>query len=111
MSSPRVLLRRAPAVAIVAVLIVVGFLLIRPRAPAGPSGPVTCDEAVANVAKLRTVHWESIDRDGWRTELWAANPDRLRVECPDGTYRIYNGPDLWVVAPKGNRAVHKRSPH
>lgn len=42
-------------------------------------------------------------------QAYAKRPNKLRIDHSDGTYEISNGPTLWVVDPKANKAVSKPS--
>jgi hypothetical protein len=46
-----------------------------------------------------------IDRDGQSGKAWVARPGRLRIEHPDGTYRIVRGSQQWLVDERANRAT------
>jgi hypothetical protein len=46
-----------------------------------------------------------IDRDGQSGKAWVARPGRLRIEHPDGTYRIVHGSQQWSIDQRANRAT------
>ncbi|MCL4202229.1 MAG: hypothetical protein KJ000_07025 [Pirellulaceae bacterium] len=46
-----------------------------------------------------------IDRDGQSAKAWVAQPGRLRIEQPDGTYRIVRDQQQWSIDERANRAT------
>jgi hypothetical protein len=46
-----------------------------------------------------------IDRDGQSGKAWVAQPGRLRIEHPDGTYRIVRDQRQWSIDERANRAT------
>ena len=69
---------------------------------------VAFSEVLKKMASVQTLH-ATMTRNGITSEIWAKRPNKLRMHHVNGTYEIGNGPTLWVVYPKDNKAVQKPS--
>jgi len=65
-------------------------------------------KVLEKVARADTVHLE-ITRGGKASEAWAGQPNRFRLNNPDGTYKIARGGRLWSVDEQANRATSRAS--
>jgi len=57
---------------------------------------------------VQTLH-ARVTVQGRTGEVWAKRPNMLRIKYDDGRYEISNGPTLWIVNEKANRATKKLS--
>jgi len=53
---------------------------------------------------VQTLHARLIT-NGKESEVWAKRPNMLRFDYTDGKYEISNGPTIWVVDVKNNKAT------
>lgn len=65
-------------------------------------------EVLENLARVQTLHARLIT-NGKEAEVWAKRPNMLRFDYTDGKYEISNGPTIWVVDVKNNKATQKPS--
>ena len=65
-------------------------------------------EVLENLARVQTLHARLIT-NGKEAEVWAKRPNMLRFDYTDGKYEISNGPTIWVVDFKNNKATQKPS--
>ncbi|MFZ2146075.1 MAG: hypothetical protein WAV28_02550 [Sedimentisphaerales bacterium] len=65
-------------------------------------------EVLENLARVQTLHARLIT-NGKESEVWAKRPNMLRFDYTDGKYEISNGPTIWVVDVKNNKATQKPS--
>ena len=65
-------------------------------------------EVLENLARVQTLHARLII-NGEESEVWAKRPNMLRFDYTDGKYEISNGPTIWIVDVKNNKATQKPS--
>ncbi|MBW8040841.1 MAG: outer membrane lipoprotein carrier protein LolA [Planctomycetes bacterium] len=65
-------------------------------------------EVLENLARVQTLHARLITNSK-EAEVWAKRPNMLRFDYTDGKYEISNGPTIWVVDVKNNKATQKPS--
>ena len=65
-------------------------------------------EVLENLARVQTLH-AKLNTNGKEAEVWAKRPNMLRFDYTDGKYEISNGPTIWVVDVKNNKATQKAS--
>jgi len=65
-------------------------------------------EVLENLARVQTLHARLIT-NGKEAEVWAKRPNMLRFDYTDDKYEISNGPTVWVVDVKNNKATQKPS--
>ena len=65
-------------------------------------------DVLEKMAEVQTLHVK-VNFGGKSGEAWAKRPNMIRINYADGTYEISNGPRLWVVDEKANKAVEKPS--
>lgn len=104
MSTSRRTIRLIPAAVAIGLLIVMGFWI----AGLGARPQIALGEALKKMSQVQTLHFEII-QDGARAEAWAKRPNMLRIEHEDGKIEVSNGPDLWEVHTKDNKAVRRPS--
>jgi len=71
------------------------------------SGPVFA-QVIDRLSAVQSVHAKR-KQNGRESEIWAARPNRLRIEEGDGSFTVSNGPVLWRVDPKEKRAWREPS--
>ncbi len=69
---------------------------------------ITFGQVLENLRHVQTLH-AMLNQNDKETEVWAQRPNMLHLDHYDGTYEISNGPELWVVDEKNNKATRKPS--
>jgi outer membrane lipoprotein-sorting protein len=70
--------------------------------------PIAFSEVIRKISDIQTFHAKIILK-GRPGEMWGKRPNKLRIVYGDGTYEISNGPTLWVVDEKANKATQRLS--
>src|SRR5260370_6354418 len=101
----RVMITRTLGVlaASVAAAILIGASLFRWYSLSGAG--LTLREALENSAEAQTLHLlllRGVAGEA-RSEGWIKQPNQLRLDEPDGTYQVANGPKLWLVNEQANQ--------
>ncbi|KKK59652.1 hypothetical protein LCGC14_3032250, partial [marine sediment metagenome] len=100
-----VMVMRGMAAAVTASVVLATTLWFSPAADESALGNVLDKIAAAETLQLE------ITRDGKSSRLWAKQPQKLRLNEADGTYKIALGGRLWSIDEKANRATSGPSPY
>jgi len=74
-----------------------------------PNSGVAFAQVMEKMASVQTLHARMTMQGGGTREIWAKRPNMLRINYDDGRYEISNGPILWDVDEKANKATKKPS--
>jgi len=101
---------KSPITKLAAAAVIIIAVLVGIRQFGGPidGTSMAFGEVIEKHSYIQTLH-ARLNKNGRESEIWAKRPNMLRMEYNDGTYEISNGPKMWVVDEKNNKAIEKPS--
>jgi len=101
--SPMFLLTVRGLMAAAAAAVVVAALVFAPGE--GDQRAAALEQALDKLGDAGTLHLELTAGEKKSEEAWVRQPGRMRINRPDGTYRIVRQGRQWLVDEKANRAA------